>query len=160
MVDFVKKVQKEKGGSLHPGEEVVGAAFVLPIGSVGRSVGFGVGGLVGSAIAGAAQKKKADGSDGEPVTGGVAESIPQGKNLVLAVTPMRFLVFEHKVVSGKPGDLLLELPLGQVAAVETEKQKLTYRLRVAFSDGSMIEMESGKLAKPQKFAEAFDSLRS
>lgn len=151
MVDFSKKVKAHRSDVLHPGEEVVAAINALPPGSTKRAIGFGIGGAVGGVIAAAGQRGKEGDGDGE---GGAAARIPAGKNVVLAVTPLRFLVFEHKMVSGNPGELFAEFPLRDVS-VEAEKRKLTHLVTLGFSDGTSVAFEMPRAAKPERFLEGF-----
>lgn len=151
MVDFTKKVTKNTS-ALHPGEEVLAATFAQPPGSTKRSVAFGIGGAVGAAVA--ASRK---GGSGDPARGS-ASRMPVGKNVVLAVTPMRFLVFEHKPLSGNAGELLAEFPLGDVS-IEGEKRKLTHLLTIGFADGSSSQLEVARAAKPERFLEGFAAAR-
>ncbi|MCJ7725919.1 MAG: hypothetical protein MUP76_05965, partial [Acidimicrobiia bacterium] len=59
-------------------------------------------------------QKRVQGHEGA-TDSGMAAGFPQG-DVVLAVTPKRFLVFKFAQVSGKPKELLAEYPLEQVTA--------------------------------------------
>ena len=77
---------------------------------------------------------------------------------MLAVTPLRFLVFEHKAVSGNPGDLLAEFPVREVT-LEAEKRKMTHLVTLGFRDGSTAHLEIGVAAKPDRFLAGFATAR-
>jgi hypothetical protein len=154
MPDFTKKVIRHCSDVLQPGESYEGAVYGQPAGSFGRSVAFGVGGVVGSVIADRASRKRAGSLEGAD-EGGLASTFPQGKNVVLAVTGSRFLVFAHGAMSGNPKELVVEYPLDQVHEVSQEKRRAHRSLKVRFSDNSVVDLDVAKMAKPDRFVEAF-----
>ena len=78
-----------------------------------------------------------------------------GRDVVLAVTNQRLLVFTLHRVKGVPKELLAEFPIGDVADVVAEPKKLMTRLTVAFGDGSMADFDAQKMAKPGDFVAGF-----
>ncbi len=150
MVDVAKKVRKQGGGFLHPGEEVVAATVVNPVGSFKKNVAFGaVGGLVGAAV-GSAISKKQD----TPEAGTAAGSFPLDKNRLLALTDQRWLLFELGTMSGKIKDLVGEWPHGHIASLSGEKGRMTTVITLEFADGSTAKVEAVKGVKPEVLIEA------
>jgi hypothetical protein len=156
--DFVKKVMKHCSSDLHPGETVEGAVFAQPAGSFGKQVAFGVGGVVGSAVAGKVAKKRAGEHEGAD-DGGTAASFPAG-DVVLAVTANRFLVFGHAKMSGKPKELKAEYSLDQISEITVDKRKMHYSMVVRFSDNSVVDLDAVKMAKPGKFVDALARVKA
>ena len=149
MVDFAKKVTKKGAEFLLPGEEVVAACPMQPVGSFGKQVSMGaVGGLVGAAIG------SRMGRNGEAaVAGTMADSFPGG-NLILAVTDQRFIAFEQSPMGGNPKSVAGEWPRDQVVGMTLEKKKMTMLAEITFSDGSTASGEIVRAAKPDKVAAA------
>jgi hypothetical protein len=148
MVDFAKKVQKKGTDMLLPGETVVAASPMQPVGSFGKQVSMGaIGGLAGAAIG----SKMGKGTT-TVVTGSMADEFPNGK-LILAVTDQRVIAFEQ-TVGGGPKSIASEWRRDQVSGFELEKKKLTFLANLTFSDGSTATGEIVRGAKPQKLAEA------
>jgi hypothetical protein len=157
MADFLKKVVKDKSGELRAGEQYLGALYAQPPGSFGRSVGFAAGGLIGSAVAARAQKKREEELDGTQESG-IAASFPEG-NVVMAVTGQRLLVFGHGALKGNPTDLRAEYPLGDLHQMALEKRRAHSSLKVTFSDSSVRDLDVVKMAKPDRFVAAFEEAK-
>jgi len=154
MPDFMKKVVKAKGGELPADEEFTAATFTNPAGEAARSVGFGVGGVVGGVIAAKSGSKRED-EHGESHRSGMAEGFPR-RQLVLALTNRRLLVYSFAQMKGGPKDLIAEYPLADLAGADIEKLKLVYRLVLRFSDGSVVDLDAGRAAGAQEFAETLN----
>jgi len=154
MPDFVKLIHKHRSEDLHPGEEVAAAVFVQPTGAFGASVAFGMAGALGKAAADARRKK----GEAEADPDSMAARVPGGR-LVLAISPQRFMVFEHGAMSGRPKELAAEFGWDQVAGIELGEGKLKQQMTVRFADGSEAVFEAMKMAKPQPFVEAYRRLR-
>jgi hypothetical protein len=153
MVDFAKKIMKSCADDLEAGETVLAGTFVQPPGAIRRQVAFGaIGGVVGAVVGDKLAQKRA----GETPTAdeGIVVDIPPGK-AVLGITDRRFLVFGHSTMSGKPKGLNASIPLDQVAGITHESGKLTGKLLVSFADGTSIDFDVVKTAKPGPFVEAF-----
>ena len=159
MVDFVKKVVKYQGSTLHPGEEVVAAIFTQAAGGVARQVAGGaIGGIIGAVAAEKVANKRAAEHEGADA-GGLAASFPR-KPTVLALTPQRLLVFGHGQLSGRPQDLELEFRLDQVHEIALEKRKVSWQLLITFSDNSVLDLDVPRVGgKPEAFKAALDRLK-
>ena len=148
MVDFAKKVQKKGTDMLLPGETVIAASPMQPVGSFGKQVSMGaIGGLAGAAIGSKMGKGTAT-----AVAGSMAEEFPSG-NLILAVTDQRVIAFEQ-TINGGPKRIANEWRRNQVSGLELEKKKLTFIAKLTFADGSVATGEMIRAAKPQKLLEA------
>jgi hypothetical protein len=149
---YADKLQKRAAGVLRPGETVVAAVRTMPRGT---TLGTGIGGLVGSAVA-ERQASKAQAAAGE---GSSAAAWPTG-NSAVGLTEQRLVLFNYTAM-GKPKDLVAEFPLDQLQAVELEKKKVTANaLTFRFVDGSAVQVECAKLEKTADFVEAFQRARS
>ena len=153
MPNFIKLIHKHRAQDLHPGEELLGAVFVQPTGTFGRSVAFGVAGAIGSAVADARRKEEDAAEENS-----LAAQIPGGR-VILAFSAQRFLVFERSMMSGRPKELLTSFAWDQVAGVELGDGKLKQALSVGFADGSSAVFEVVKSAKPKPFMQAYRALR-
>jgi hypothetical protein len=156
--DFAKKVRKHCAGDLHPGETVEAATFGQPAGSFGRNVAFGVGGVVGSVAADRVARRRREEHEGATESG-TAAGFPRADS-VLALTPLRLLVFSHRKMSGNPGDLVAEYPLDRIEAITQDKRKMHRSLQIRFADGSLVDLDVVKMAKPDAFVAAFERLGS
>jgi len=154
MPDFVKLIHKHRAEDLHPGEQVAAAVFVQPTGTLGASVAFGMAGVLGKAAADARRKK----GEAEAAPDSMAAAMPGGR-LILAVSPHRFLVFEHGSMSGRPKALAAAFGWDQIAGIELGEGRLKQRLTVRFADESEAMFETMKTAKPQPFVDAYRQLR-
>jgi hypothetical protein len=157
MIDFAKKIRKSCAADLEPGEEVLAGTFVQPPGAIRRQMTYGaIGGAVG-AIAGEAMASKRAKNAPQQVGEGFVVDIPAGK-AVLGLTDRRFLVFGHSTMSGKPKGLNAAFALDQVQSMALAQGKLTGSLVVTFADGTAIDFDVVKTAKPEPFVEAFHQL--
>ncbi len=149
MVDMVKKVHKKGAEFLNAAEKIEGAAVVQAVGQFKKQVAFGaVGGLVGAAI-GQAVKGSAEKAE----SGSLADSFPNAKQAILAISNQRWILFEQSVMSGGPKGVLAEWPLDQIVRIDLEKGKLTSKVNIIFSDESIAQVEAVKGAKPEALAE-------
>ena len=155
MPNFTKKVYRVKAAELHPGEEVLGATYGLPPGEVTRMVSRGVAGVIGSVAAKAATRKSGDGDEAAPRDRGLAGHIPSDRGFVLAVTPLRLLVYEFGQMKGIPKDLVAEYPLSDLSDISAEKMKLVYRVRVDFADGTAASFDVQRMAKPMRLVDGY-----
>lgn len=150
MVDMVKKIHKKSANLLNPDEEVLGATVISPVGQFKKTVAFGaVGGLVGAAV-GQAIGGKAE----APAGGTMAEAFPAAKQAIFARSNQRWVLFEQSLMSGAAKDVLAQWPLDQIQGLQLEKGKLTSRIDIQFSDGSVAQVEAVKGARPDRFVEA------
>ena len=153
MVDFAKKVQKKGAEFLHPGEQVVAAVPFQKPGSFGKQVALSSGGVVGAAVYAAANRQK----DNDLVGAGAADLFA-GQQCILALTNTRFLAFSQSAISGSPKELLGEWPHDKVVGIDLEKQKLTHKAVVRFTDGTVAEGEIVRAAKPEAFVKVLSSV--
>ena len=165
MVNFAKKIEKHRDQDLHPGETIQAAVIGQPSGSFGRQMGVQLGGVIGAVAAERRNKKRAEAAadeaaaTGAPDEGGLAAQVPGGEAIVLGLSVQRLLVFGHSKLSGRPTDLKAAFPIDQVESVSSEKKKLTSSMAVRFSDGSAIDFEIVRPAKPGPFVDAFAALK-
>jgi hypothetical protein len=153
-VDWAKKIEKSRGSDLYPGEHVEAGTYVQKRGALGKTIAWGAAGAVGAVVAGKLASKQ------ETVIAetGAAAQLPADA-AVLGLSAHRLMVFSHSKMSGKPKELVLAVPLADVAAITVEQKKLSYALELVFSDGSAAEYEAVKMAKPVEFVEAFTRLK-
>ena len=150
MVDMVKKIHKKNGDLLQPGEELSGACVVMAVGQFKKTVAFGaIGGAVGAAV-GAAVGGKGD----EAEAGSMAETFPETRQAILALSNQRWIVFEQGAMSGAAKRVAASWPLDAITGIEIDKGRLTSRLDVCFRDGSVAQVEAVKGAKPERLIEA------
>lgn len=155
MVDWAKRIHKHSGGELFAGEQIEAGTVVQPSGTLGRQVGFGVGGVVGAIAA----EKMASRSETGGADGGTAAAFPKSQT-VLGLSMHRLMAFAHGSMSGKPKEMLAAVPLAEVASMNIEKRKLSYTLSIGFGDGTGVTYEAVKMAKPAEFAATFERLRA
>jgi hypothetical protein len=153
MVDFAKKVQNKGAEFLLPGEQVIAAVPWQKTGSFGKQMAFGSAGLIGAAVYSAATRDKKGQPEGSPPA-----EVLGAKPAIVALTDQRLVAFAQSAMSGNPKSVLGEWPRDQVAGVELEKKKVTTRVTLSFTDGSFVEGEVIKAAKPEPFAEAIRSI--
>lgn len=153
MIDFGKKITKHCGDDLESGETVVAGTFVQPAGAIRSQIAYGaIGGVVGMAVGQKVGEKRA--KENPTADEGMVIDIPPGK-AVLGITDRRLLVFGHSTMSGRPKGLNAAIPLDQVAGISHESGKLTGKLLVTFADGTSIDFDVVKTAKPGPFVDAF-----
>lgn len=153
MASYLKKLEKHCSEHLQADEQFQGALFAKPAGSVARSVAFGAAGVIGAAVSDRAARRRQEGHEGA-TEGGLAAEFPAG-DVALGLTHRRMLVFKHSQVSGKPKELLAEYPLDRVVELSQEKRKVARSFRLRFADGSLVDLDVVKTARPDEFIEAF-----
>lgn len=153
MVDWAKKIRKHVGGDVPTDEPLEAGLFVQPGGFTGALMGRELGGIAGHAMAFRSQNRK-DNAQGIERDDGRAASIPNA-NTVIGLTPRRMLFWSHSRMTGRPKDLIGNVPLTDVAGISMEEQKLTYAMVIRFADGSAVVFEAPKIGKPDRFADAF-----
>ena len=156
-MDWAKKITKAVGGDLAADEQVEAGLFLQPGGTTGRMMGASLGGVVGAAVAGAAQRKRED-SATAVLDEGLAAGFPK-ERIVLGLTSRQMYVWGHSSLSGKPKGLKMTMPLGDVARVDVDKGKLSSSVTIHFTDGSGAVFEAPKLTDPEGFAAALSRLK-
>ena len=150
MGGYAEKVQATAGEILEPGEKVLAAIRTMPRGT---TLGMGIGGLVGAAVAGHQAKKGA----AEQAEGSAAANWPAVRSAV-GLTDRRLLIYDYTLM-GKPKDLVGQFPLDQIATVDVDKG-VTNKVRFGFVDGSASNVECAKLEKVGDFVSAFESAKA
>lgn len=159
MASWTKKISKSVGDDIAPGEQLREGVLLQPSGLMGqltaKGMGNAVGGAVGGAIGAAVNQRRAGSAVDEPSPAGVADSMPGGP-LVLGLTDRRLLGWSWAKLTGRPKELVWQLPIDQVADIRVEKQAATYAFTIVFTDLSTSTFEAPKLGNsPQEFAAAF-----
>jgi len=149
----VKKIMKARAEDLQPGETLTAATVGQPSGTFSRQA---MGGLVGVLAAKKVANKREQAIDGADESG-IAASLPKNEQLMIGLSDQRLLFFTVGAMSGNAKELVAEVGLADVHAVDVEKHKMTYSLIVTFSDNSARMFECVKMTKPQDLADAFDN---
>lgn len=152
MPDFKKKIMKSCADDLLVGEELMAATVGQPSGTFSRQA---LGGVVGVLAAKKIASKRDDGA-GES---GMAASVPKDKNLLVGLTDRRVLFFEVAAMSGNAKELAIAVDLGDVHAMNVEKNKMTYSFEITFADNSARMFECVKMTKPQDVVDAFEIMK-
>lgn len=150
MGGYADKLQGKAGEIMEPGERMLAAIRTMPRGT---TMGAGIGGVVGAAVAGKQAKK----AQAQQTEGSVAAEWPAVRSAV-GLTDRRLLIFDYTMM-GKPKDLIGQFPLDQVASLDLEKG-VTNRVRFNFHDGSAAQVECAKLEKVADFVTAFEGIKS
>lgn len=69
------------------------------------------------------------------------------------------MAFGPSRLGGKPKEMVVAVPLDDIAAITVDKNKINCALGVALNDGWSTVHEAVKMAKPVEFAETFSRLR-
>lgn len=160
---FLKKLNKHKSDVLQSGEEFRAAINLQRSGGSATQVGAAAGGLVGSLIGAAVDKKDAakqaekEGAEGRPW----AAEFPKW-GVIAGLTDRRLMFWAASSGAGKPTDLILEKNLDEVS-LETEEQK-TKLLRgkpkatemiFRFNDGTVFRGSAIKMGPGGKAVDQF-----
>jgi hypothetical protein len=132
-VAYKDKLAKAAGDALR-GETIVAGCKALPKGKLGkRAIGAGLGGAIGGMIAGGT------GDDSGTV------SFPTAANMSLGLTPTRLLIWQNSAMTGGPKEIIGEVPLEAVTAVEGGAKRVvgvkTGTVSFTLTDGSVVELE-------------------
>ena len=90
---------------------------------------------------------------GEHLTAGEA-GIPFTQQMALGLTNKRLLLWSRSQLSGKPKDLIGEIPFSEIIDVIFEKGTLMDRIALTFSGEKVLELESIKVDKGDLFVTA------
>ncbi|MCP3934539.1 MAG: hypothetical protein GY708_04110 [Actinomycetia bacterium] len=155
MVDMVKKIHKKSQDLLLPGEQILAASAVQAVGQFKKQVAFGaVGGLVGAAVGTAmANRERGDGAEADTM----ADNFPELKQGILAVSDQRWIMFTAGM-SGAPKSVTAQWRHDQISSLSLDKGKLTSKVNITFTDGSVAQVEAVKAAKPAALVEAAASM--
>ncbi|MFP5352449.1 MAG: PH domain-containing protein [Actinomycetota bacterium] len=150
MGGYTEKLQAKAGDVMAPDERVLAAIRTMPRGT---TVGMGIGGVLGAAVAQRQAKKGA----AEQAEGSVAATWPTVRSAV-GLTNRRLLIYDYTMM-GKPKDLIGEFPVDTIASVDVDKG-ITNKVRFGFNDGSAAQVECAKLDKVDDFVSAFQNVKS
>lgn len=150
MGGYADKMQGKVREVMEPGEELLAAVRTMPRGT---TMGIGIGGAVGVAVADRQAKK----SQGQQAEGSAAKEWPAVRCAV-GLTDRRLLMYDFTFI-GKPNNLVGQFSLDQIASLDVEKG-VTNRLRFTFTDGSSAQVECAKLEKVGDFFSAFEGAKA
>ncbi len=158
MASWMKKLDKVSRGDLNPGEELIAAVFLQPMGTMTKAVGQGVGGLIGKAVASKMGGSANATATAELVTDSGIGSTFDDQPSVIGLTHQRVLVYSYGAMGGKPKDLKMWIAAMDLVSVDVEQQKATYRVVLHFRDGSAKVFEAPRVKNdPAGFATAVNS---
>lgn len=142
MANWTKKLGKAAAGDLEAGERIAVALFLQPAGTTARSIGHGLGGAVGAAIA--SRSGDAESRDELVTDRGLAAAMPATATVV-GITDRRLLVYGHSSLSGKPKQLRLALPLTDLAGVDVTQRKASHEVVLRFADETAAIYEAPRV---------------
>lgn len=144
MPDITKRILEYGDGALLPDERLVAACLAQPKGTARRQLTGGVVGAIGGLKS--ARRAATDPTDC------IAHRFPS-RRIAIAVTDRRLLVYGQDTRS-RPRDLLLSLPLADVATATLGSALMTLPLTLGFVDGSTIDLEAGRATGAADVVEA------
>ncbi len=150
MADMAAVMKKADASALASDEDYLAASRVLPKGSalgIGiTAIGGVVPGSVGSSVVGDAVESAAEatGSDAAP-------------QMAFGLTHKRIVVWKCSPVSGKPTEVIGEIPLETIEEMSFSKSMFAGSLTLAFTSGKSAEFTMVKADKPHRFAEALQA---
>ena len=130
MLDIAKKVNK-KNELLRTGENALAATALVKKGSDKTPMPAGV--AVGA------------------VTKSMADAFPPMNQSILALTNLRWILFEP--ASGGPKHEVASWTHDEIQGLDVDKGALMKRLTLTFADGSAVEAETPKAYRPGRFVE-------
>jgi hypothetical protein len=146
MAKTIDVVAKLAAPHLAAGETVHEAVRVNLAGTVAATAAGALGGAVGAVIA---DKAATPGRESATEAG-----FPTDRQQALAVTDQRILVFRRSALSGKPKDLVGEVPLAAVAGIEHQPGRMGDTLRFTMASGHQTQFECVKVDRGAEFAQA------
>lgn len=138
------RFDKAAGPVLQPGESIVGGTWARTPGSFANERVLGL-------VAGAATQLGA----------AAAGDLRLPKAFEVAVTDRRLLFFQRSFMTGRPGDLVLEVDLGDVIAAKLTGEKGgIHGAAVHLADGRSIQLEVAKLGAGKLAAGFVDAVEA
>ena len=136
MADLVTRLTKATTDSVDPDETILHGAVCMPVGGLRRRSLSAMGGAIG-VLANAAAGAPADHSfDGR--------QLPH--DLAVALTDRRVLLVAMGTATGRPRQVVADIPLARLRAVEatagTSLGMKVHGFTLSFSDGSSLALES------------------
>ncbi len=151
MPDFSKKAAKRTAAVCDDGEVGVAALFIRPRHGEGTKRLGAPGGALGRL---APLADTASEEDDDPRAAMFA------RNAVLVLTEQRLLVFGHGTYTGRVKDLVGQVPLASVAAMELDApppgEKGPASLELVFTDGERVTVTPG--SRRAAFVRAFEEM--
>lgn len=137
-------------GYLHPGEELL-CGLRVNLKGTARGIGIAaLGGAAAAVIGGNILKKGQD----EAKSAG----IPFSQQMALGVTARRILIWKRSQLSGKPTEILGEIPLSDIRSVDFAKAGLGDKLTLHLGEDKSLQLESVKIDKGALFVEALQEV--
>ncbi len=144
MAKITKILQKLSADYLADGEELkIGLRVNLKGTALGVGLTAGIGGVLG-AVAGS--KTLQQGIEQAKESG-----IPFSQQMALGLTDKRIIVWSRSQMSGKPKEIIGEIPLTDIKGVQFEKGKMGDLIGLRFSEDKILELESIKVDKGEDF---------
>jgi hypothetical protein len=163
MGDYTPKLAKVAADVVGPGEALLAGSRAMSKGStkgiIAGATGAVAGGAVGMAIGASIAKEGVE--EGRAQAG--AAGIDHAPQIAIGLTDRRLLIWKRGGLSGKPKDLIGEIPLDLVGSIDGEDSgsKLKPdRLTVHLTDGAEVEFEIVKADGYEKILTEFQRLRS
>lgn len=116
-VGYTSRLSKAAAAVLRPGEELLAGARAMPKGAIGPPAGD---------------------------EGSVAAAVPYVPRVALGMTDRRLLVFRRGGLRGSPKDLIGEIPIERIAALQeppSERPARTEAFLLHLTDGSALAFE-------------------
>ena len=94
--------------------------------------------------------------DGEVLTMGLRVNlkdagIPFAQQMALGLTKSRIILWSRSQMSGKPKEVIGEIPLSEIVGATFEKGKLGDLIQLQFADSNSLQLESIKVNKGEDF---------
>jgi hypothetical protein len=156
MADFTSKAAEYAAPYLEPEERVVSAIRTQRRGSSNlRMAGGLLGGAVGSVASVVVGTFSSRPERGDGPAGATADRWPTEPMLALILTDRRLLVYRRFAFSDKPKEIALDLPrtLIREMSLDVTRSGLEKipRVRIQFTDGSVVGLETFKIDHPERF---------
>ena len=110
--------------------------------------------IVGGGVVGAAVGNAIGGKSESPTPDSLAQGFPDIRQAILALSDRRWILFEQSAMSGAAKAITAQWPLDVIDGLDMEKGKLTSKLTLRFVDGSFVQLEAVRAAKPDRLVEA------
>ena len=150
MAKITKVLQKLSSEALADGEEIrIGLRVNLKGTALGVGLSAGLGGVLGAVVG---SKKLNEGIEQAKESG-----IPFSQQMALGLTDSRIIVWSRSQMSGKPKEIIGEIPLTDIGGVTFEKGKMGDLIGLKFSDDKILELESIKVDKGEDFTKALEA---
>ena len=144
MAKITKVLQKLTAAHLSDGETLmIGLRVNLKGTALGVGLSAGIGGVLGAV---AASKTMENGIKQAEEAG-----IPFTQQMALGLTERRIILWSRSQMSGKPKQIIGEIPLSAINDVTFEKGKIGDQIELQFSENRNLQLESIKIDKGENF---------